>query len=425
MERRSPLARLAHGISWTAIGAFSSRPLLMAGSVVCARFLDPAGYGRFAVLQSAVLTLGAFAGMGMATAVTRHLSELRQRDPARASRLLSLTLLLSLASAVVCAMLVTVFRQQVASGWLGAPDLAELLPVAAVTLLVTVVGSAQGAAMAGFEAYRPMAVCQFGHALATSSLMVAGSAIHGVSGALWGTAAGGLLATAWVHLVLRSEARRWGVTVGMAFHREDLPVVIGASVPLLIAGLIPPAISTVAAAMLGRSPAGYAEVGVFSAADQWRVAILFLGRILAQPSLPILTDLYSVGDRPGFRRLFRFNLLTAGAGCAAAALVLALFGGRIMALYGRAYAAHGEVLAYCCAGAALAAVSWVAALALTGAGEYWLGVRLNVLWAVVVLVLCYWWRGAGALGVAQAFFAAYLLHLLVTAAAVVRLLWAR
>lgn len=425
MDPSSPLARLAHGISWTAIGAFASRPLLLAGAMACARFLDPGAYGKLALLQSAVLTLGAFAGMGMATAVTKHLSELRQRDPARASRLLWLTLVLSVGSSAATAILLVLFRHTVAERWLASADIADLLPVTALTLVFTVVAAAQSAALTGLEAYRPLAGCNFANGLLTAGFMIAGAASNGLPGALWGSALAGMLTTLILGFVLRIEARRAGLSLVAPFTHADLSTALQAAVPLLIAGLIPPAVSTISSAMLSRTPGGYAELGVFSAADQWRVAILFLGRMLAQPSLPILTDLYTARDYPGFRRMFGVNLITAGPACAAAAVVLGLFGGRIMALYGRAYAAHGEVLAYCCAGAALAAVSWVAAQALTGAGEYWLGVWLNTLWAVTLLLLCYWWRDTGALGLAQAFLAAYLIHLVLTGAAVLRLAWAR
>lgn len=425
MERGSPLGRLTHGISWTAIGAFSSRPLLLAGSMVCARFLDPDAYGKLALLQGAVLTLGAFAGMGMATGVTRHLSELRVRDAVRAGRLLWLTLLLSGGSAILTALALTVFRAPVAERWLTAPDVADLLPITSVTLVFTVLGAAQIAALTGLEAYRPLAACHFVTGALTAALMIAGALSGGLAGVLRGTALAALLSSLVFGAALRGRAQSAGLGFSMAFSRADLSTVLEASVPLLIAGLIPPAVSTVSGAMLSRTSAGYAELGIFSAADQWRVAILFLGRILAQPSLPILTDLYAARDMAAFRRLFRVNLLTAGAGCAVAAMLLALFGGRVMALYGRAYAAHGDVLAWCCAGAALAAVSWVASQALTSAGEYWLGVRLNLLWGVVLLGLCYAWRGAGALGLAQAFLASYLIHLLLTGASVARLAWAR
>lgn len=425
MHHGSPMARLAHGISWIAAGAFASRPLLLAGSMVCARLLDPGAYGKLALLQSAVLTLGAFAGMGMATAVTRHLSELRHRDAARASRLLWLTLMLSVGSSVATAVLLVLFRDTVAAEWLRAADVASLLPVTAVTLVFTVVSAAQSAALMGLEAYRGLAGCNFANGVLTAAMMTVGAASGGLAGALWGSALAGLATVLLLGWVLEREARRAGLSVVAAPAREDLSSVLEASVPLLIAGLIPPAISTISGGMLSRTTAGYAELGVFSAADQWRVAILFLGRLLAQPSLPILTDLYTARDWAGFRRMFGVNLLTAAPACAGAAVVLAVFGGRIMALYGKAYAAHGEVLGYCCAGAALAAISWVASQALTSAGEYWLGVRLNVLWAVIVLVLCYWWRDAGALGLAQAFFAAYLWHLVVTGIAVFRLVWVR
>jgi len=63
-----------------------------------------------------------------------------------------------------------------------------------------------------------------------------------------------------------------------------------------------------ASSILVNQPHGYAEMGIFSAANQWRNAVAFLPALLSQPLLSMLSNL-SVGDSGSFRKLLRANLL--------------------------------------------------------------------------------------------------------------------
>lgn len=418
-----PLRRLALGVSWTALGSVLSRLALLGGTIVCARVLGPVPYGKLAILQNGILTLAAFAGMGMAVAVTRHLSGLRQRDPEQASRLLVLTLLFSLGSSAAAAVLLTLARTTVAGRLLHSPDVAPLLPLTAITLVFTVVSAAQSAALAGFESFPSLAAANCVNGLVTAALTVSGAALGGLEGALEGAAAAGLLSTAILALAVHRSARRFGFAFRFRFHRADLRMLFDASVPMLLAGVLPPAVTTITAAMLARTPDGYSELGLFTAADQWRTAILFLPALAGQASLPILTGLYTGGDLASYRRIFHFHLLGTSTVCIAAASVIAIFGPAVMTFYGKAYAAHSDLLIYCCASAALAGIAGVAAQILTSSGRYWLAFQLNALWAVIALTLAFLWRGDGARGLARAFCFSYLLHL--AAVAMVTFLLAR
>lgn len=410
-----PLRRLAHGISWTALGAVLSRVALLAGTIVCARILGPIPYGKLALLQNGVLTLGTFAGLGMAVTVTKHLSEMRTREPELASRLLGLTLLLSLASACVAAGLLALLRAPVAAGILHAPDVAPLLPVTAITLVFTVLAAVQSAALAGFEAFPSLAAANFASGIATAAFTVSGAALGELEGALLGAAAGGFFSAAVLAIAVRRSAYRFGFVLRFEPRREDLRLMIGASLPMLLAGVIPPAVTTLTGTMLARTQGGYAELGLFAAADQWRTAILFLPALMSQASLPILTDLYAGGDLVSYRRLFQVNLLGTSAICLGAATVITLAGPAVMAIYGKAYAPHSDVLMYCCAGAALAGIAGVAAQVLTSSGRYWLGFQLNLVWAIVLLAFGYLSRADGALGLARAYCLSYAVHLALVA----------
>lgn len=407
--------RLAHGVSWTALGAVLSRLALLAGTIVCARILGPVPYGKLALLQSGILTLATFAGMGMAVTVTKHLSELRTRQPGQAGRLLGLTLMISLASSAAAGLLLALARTPVAGSILRSPDVAPLLPVTAITLVFTVLAAVQSAALAGFEAFPSLAAANFASGLATAVFTVSGAALGELEGALWGSAAAGLFSAAILAVAVRRSANRFGLGFRFDLHRTDLRVIFESSLPMLLAGVIPPAVTTLTGTMLARTQGGYAELGLFAAADQWRTAILFLPALVGQASLPILTDLYAGGDMHSYRRLFQVNLLGTSAVCLGAAAVITLAGPTIMAFYGKAYAAHSAVLMYCCAGAALAGIAGVAAQVLTSSGRYWLGFQLNAIWGAALLTLGYHWRGDGSLGLARAYCFSYLLHLAIVA----------
>src|SRR5580704_6669060 len=84
-------ARFTVGIIWSLAGAIVSRGILLAASVVCARFLGKEGFGALGMIQSTAGMFGVVGGLGLGLTATKYVSEFRRQDRLRTGRSLAVS----------------------------------------------------------------------------------------------------------------------------------------------------------------------------------------------------------------------------------------------------------------------------------------------------------------------------------------------
>jgi O-antigen/teichoic acid export membrane protein len=169
----------------------------------------------------------------------------------------------------------------------------------------------------------------------------------------------------------------------------------------------------VANLVLVNSPDGYAEMGLFSAANQWRTLLLFLPNVVSAPLLPILAQLQANDEWDRLRRL----LLRCMAGNAVlvgvCAIALALVAVPIMSLYGNGFEVGAPVLVAMLVVAVLLAIGTVVGQLMVSTGKMWFGVTVNLIWGVILVgAAALFVPRHGALGLGLAYVVAYAIHTL-------------
>src|SRR6266576_1999856 len=158
---RFPLGkRLAAGAFWTLLGSVAARILTLPISVILARWMGPAHYGELGIIQNSVDFFSTFAGFGLGLTATKHVAELRTRDPERAGRILGLSTATAVVTGVVVAVALFILAPQLAARTLSAPHLAGPLRIGAALLFFAAITSAQSGALSGFEAFKVSAHLQ-------------------------------------------------------------------------------------------------------------------------------------------------------------------------------------------------------------------------------------------------------------------------
>jgi O-antigen/teichoic acid export membrane protein len=143
---------------------------------------------------------------------------------------------------------------------------------------------------------------------------------------------------------LLREADRAGVRLTTSGSLSELSVLLHFSIPALLASaLVSPAI-WLCNAWLVRQPNGYSELGIYAAADRWRLAILFVPASIAGPVLSMLSNLRGNGRHDSFRRLFRTNLILTVSLVAVLSLAAVGTAPWIMRVFGPAYRSGATVL---------------------------------------------------------------------------------
>ncbi len=415
--RASPIGyRLARGAFWGVFAGITSRVLALGMSVIVARVLGRERFGQFGIVQSTVALFGTLAGLGLGLTTTKYVSELRQNDPARAGRLMGLCFLVSMISGGLISAVVWLVAPWLAASTLAEPRLAPLLRVGSALILLGGINGAQTGALVGFEAFRKIAQVNVFSGLASFPLVVGGTLVFGVEGAVWGLVASNGVNIYLNRLALMKEARRAQVPIGFHGCLQERKVLVTFSLPALASGMLAAPVSWLCNAMLVNRPNGYAEMGILSAANQWFYAVLFFPSALVSNGLPILSERLAVDDRRGSRQALALNLKLTAAVVLPVVLLGCLGSRHIMGIYGSAFAGHWLTLLVALATGGVLAIQIPIGQIMIASGRMWLVTTLQVIWAVILCGATWAFLPLGALGVILARLLAWSIHTCLTSA---------
>jgi O-antigen/teichoic acid export membrane protein len=182
------------------------------------------------------------------------------------------------------------------------------------------------------------------------------------------------------------------------------------SLPAVLSGTMVGPVYWVCSALLVHRPDGYAQMGLWNAANQWFAVMLFLPAVLGQAVFPMLSEALGRGDLKGSRRLLLVSMklnalivlpLVAGV-CAASPL--------IMASYGSGFASAWPTLCLVAVTGGLLAIQTPIGQVMAASGRMWLGALMNAGWAAVFLATTLGFLHLGASGVAAGRLVAYGCH---------------
>jgi O-antigen/teichoic acid export membrane protein len=381
--------RFTVGIVWSLAGAIVSRGFLLAASVVCARFLGKEGFGALGMVQSTAGMFGVFAGLGLGLTATKYVAEFRRRDPARAGRILALSASAAFVFGCVITVLLILLAPFLATRVLATPQLAAPLAIGSGLVFFGAMNGAQTGALAGFEAFKTIARVNILSGVASLPLIVLGVWRGGLNGAVWGSVAALAINWAFNNRALRRECARVNICYEFASCHRELGILHRFSLPAFLASIVVGPAIWVCNALLVHQPEGYAELGIYTAADKWRLLILFVPTSVFAMVLPVLSNLYGEGDGAGFRKVFRANLQLNASLALLAALLIAAFAVPIMAIYGNSFHEGRLVLIALAFSALPEALNAILGQPLVAAHLMWSRFAFDVL-LVAVLVTLAW-----------------------------------
>jgi len=397
-------ARFALGVFWSLAGAIVSRGFLLAATVVCARFLGKEGFGALGMIQSTAGMFGILAGLGLGLTATKYVSEFRRQDPLRAGRILAITASVAAVSGALITVVIILLAPYLAQHVLADPRLAATLALSSGLAFFGAIIGAQTGALAGFEAFKTIARVNIFSGLASFPVIVLGVWHGGLQGAIWGSVAALAINWALNNRALSRECARANISYQFSSCHQELSILHRFSLPAFLASVaIGPAIWA-CNALLVHQPQGYAELGIYAAADKWRLVILFVPSYAFAMAVPLLSNLYGEGDGAGFQKVFRISLRLNAGLALLTGLLIAVFAKPIMAVYGATFRGGRAVLIVLAFSAVPEAMTIILSQPLVAAQKMWYRLGFNLLLVGVLLglamVLIPRW---GALGLAASY----------------------
>ena len=204
-------------------------------------------------------------------------------------------------------------------------------------------------------------------------------------GAVWGLIGSQALRILLNYHAIQKVASSDHVPIRWREARKEIGTLATFSLPMLCSGAVYVPSMWTANMILVNSPGGYAEMGIFSAADRWRIAIVFLPSLLGGVTLPMLASLRGEGATDRYHQLLWTNIKLSVLASVAVAAPIALLAPWIMAQFGAGFAEGAGVLVALCLTAVAFAGYWIIGQSLVSRGHVWTLFLFNLGWAATLL----------------------------------------
>ncbi len=404
--------RLINGALWSSIGGILSRGLMLFSFIVVARILGQEQYGEFGIVRSTINMFIIFSGFGLGMTATKHIAEYKNSDPERASRILTLSAVFAFLTASFIALIVFLSSSWLAKNTINAPHLVNELKIGSFILWISAINGAQTGALVGFEAFRTIAKINILIGFISVVSLILGTYYGGLNGAVLALAFNMVISWIMNNYAIRKESKKYDISIFATDWWEERSVLWKFSLPATLGGLMVSPIIWLCSAMLVNQPNGFNEMGIFDAANQWFVAILFIPGLVGKIVLPILSNLNGDNKDKQYIKVLKFSLILNGGIALIVAIIVSWLSPWILGSYGEGFSKGNWVLIYLAFSAVLVSINNVVGQLITSKGRMWTGLFLNMLWAISMIIFSWYFlmKGFGAEGLAMAYLISYALH---------------
>ena len=405
--------RLIKGSFWSILGGLSSKGLTLISAIIVARMLDERTFGEYGVIKSTVSMFIVFAGFGMGVTATRYIAQYNKKDKEKAGRIIALVTVFGVITAVLMSSIVFTFSEYLAGETLGAISLKEELQLASIILFFSALNSVQNGILVGFENFKTLTRISILSSLISVPSQLLLSYYFGLFGALIGYGLNFFVAWCLSVFSVRKLAKTNNIDINYLNCLSELNLIYKFSVPAVITGVMVSPVIWACNAILVNSKDGYIQMGLFEAANQWRILILFIPGLISQIALPMLSEVENSYD--DFKKIFKLNIKVNLLVSAVVALSVSILSSHIISFYGTSYRDSRTILIILAVSSVLISVNNVIGKALASKNLLWYGFLFNCIWAGAQLVCAFYFIriGYGGKGLALSFLVSYLIHTIV------------
>ncbi len=366
----------------------------MLSMILVARILGSDHYGEVGIILSSIAMFESVAAMGMGITATKHIAEYRQTDTAKIGGIVAVTHISTLIISASLGILVYVVAPWMAIHILEAPSLSRALRIGVAILALNAMTGGNIGILSGFEEYKTLAFINGFLGLITPPLVVGGAYYSGVEGTFTGMACVALVSLMFYWAAVYRRMRADNLVLDYWIKRRELSLLWRFSLPAMLAGILIAPVNWILGAWLIQRD-GYAEMGLYSAANQWFSILLFLPGVITSVYLPVFSG---AGNAQGGG--YRTAVIWKGVKTALwvslpLAALTAVASPWIMAAYGPDYSGAYPLLAVVAATAAVAATQNMLSNALATMDLMWLHLASNLLWAAINLGAAHGLLGLG------------------------------
>ncbi len=362
------------------------------------------------IVRSTINMFVIFGTAGLGITATKYISQYKKTDPEMIQRILSITTLFTLIMAGIIAVVVLFFAPYIAISTLQDPSLCGAMRVGAFLLFCAILNGAFNGILSGFERFKSIALNTFKSSCLEGVFIICGAYFYGVLGAVLGYGIGVFSLLLFNVVSVRNTLQKNSISYKIVnFRRQDISVLYKFSLPAALSSfLVAPSYWVIRALLINND--GFEELGVYEAADQWRIIILFVPSALSNIVLPILSG-FSKGEERDYKKALKMNLLLNVSVAFFLSTMIALFSGLIMKSYGEGFENRLPLILIACS-TVFSSFAAVIGVSIVSRGKMWMSLFFNMMWSIQFIGLTYLFlrMGYGAVGASMALLLSYIIH---------------
>lgn len=406
-------SRFAHGVTWNVIGALFSQGSFFLCNIVLANVLGRKGYGEFGMIQNTVLTISSVAQLATGFAATKYVAEYRFADKERTGRILGLCSSVTGIMGVIATLCILACAPLLAAYALKASHLGTGLMIASGSLFFSVLNGYQMGALAGLESYG--AAARIGAMHGGLHLVLCSSAgwLWGLNGVLAGFVVSALLRWLMFRRSLVVASAEQGITLIYHGIWSERDIFFRFALPAALSGLFSMPSLWLVNTILVRQPDGYSQMGLYSAANSLRMVILILPQLINNVSMSLMNSQKGLGNHADYKKVFWLNLAITSIIVLIGVLLICIFGGCILRIFGKDFTSGHSVLMVLALAVIPEALAMAVYQVIQSQGKMWLSFAAVVLPRDCTnIVAAYWLIPAfGAIGMASAYTISQIVYL--------------
>lgn len=332
--------RLIKGTALNLVAVVFNQGSTLIVNIIVARILMTQTFGEYAMVQSTLLTVASLSQLATGYTASKYVAEFRSSDPERVGRIMGLCTLVSSVMAGVGTFLIIALAPWLSDTMLKAPHLASALMIGSGFVFFSSINGYQTGALSGLEAYGSLAKAGMASGVTALVAISVGAWLGGLNGTLIGLSISSSLRCLIHNRWLRLENQFHGINPRYRGSlSKEKAIILNFALPAAIAGYYSMPMFWLANSFLVRQPGGFGEMALYSAASNLRILVLFLPSVLNSVGLSILNNEKAKGDLNHFNGVFRSNVLFILLVSLGGVLIMGIFGGALLRLFGKDFGA--------------------------------------------------------------------------------------
>lgn len=411
-NKDSVASRIANGTFWSLTGVALGKALVLLASIICARILGDVRFGELGIIRSTIGMFVTIGAAGLGTTASKYIAEYRACNNREGIlKIFYLTNGFSLVIAFVITLAVFAFAESIAVSNFNEPSLKLDVQIGSLLLLFSIINATQNGVLSGFERFKTIALNTLYASILEGIGIILGAYMWGVEGAILGYG----ISFVFLALINQASINKVFETEGISYKRlkilqDDYSILWKFSIPSALNSImVAPAFWAIKTMLVNANDFG--ELGVYEAADQWRIIILFVPNAIANILMPIFSNVNGANNTNTYNKVLKTSIILNGSIAFLLVLCIYLFKNLIMSLYGSGFD-EPNLLFILCASTIFNSMAQVMTLSLISKSKVWVSFLFNMIWAALLIGFTYIFleKGCGAISLAYANLYSYLFH---------------